>query len=161
MQRQSEQVQVRDTCVISTAENGQKTTETRAEREREGEKSSRSRGRARPLDGQLSWQLPDWGVPAYTKSVCAKVRNKWLPLPSCLSLPLSVSLSLSFSRSLVVSATEAIIIALIVSCVCVLCFILSGPELHKGVSPEKCPPLELRVSTLAISLSHSTPLCPT
>lgn len=44
--------------------------------EREGEKSSRSRGRARPLDGQLSWQLPDWGVPAYTKNVCAKVRNK-------------------------------------------------------------------------------------
>lgn len=83
------------------------------------------------------------GRAAHTKSVCQGEK----PPPPCHSLFISLSIPLSFTR---LSATEAIIIALIVSCVCVLCFILSGPELHKGVSPEKCPPLELRLSTLPL-----------
>lgn len=137
MQRQNEQVQVQvrvqDTCVISTAKNNTERDRDK-ERGREGGEEAGS-----PLDGQLSWQLP---VP-HTQKVCAKVRN---PLPPA-TLLLSPSPPRSYTR---LSATEAIIIALIVSCVCVLCFILSGPELHKGVSPEKCPPLELRVSTLPL-----------
>lgn len=87
------------------------------------------------------------GRATHTKSVCQgeKQMTPATTRPASLPRSLCLSPSLSYTR---LSATEAIIIALIVSCVCVLCFILSGPELHKGVSPEKCPLLELRLSTL-------------
>lgn len=158
MQRQSEQVQVRDTCVISTAQNykkQQRQRQSKGEGQYEGEGEREAEAETVHLMDNWAGNWPSGACRTHKKCVPRWEINDSRCHSLYFSLPLSVSPSRSHTR---LSATEAIIIALIVSCV--LCFILSGPELHKGVSPEKCPPLELRVSTFSLSIS-TVPLCST